>query len=198
MMVERWEGEREASGRLWLVNSSDLQLPPPITASETWRLVASCLGLTSQASAVLSGTGKRERNCSHIFPSPKWRNDFTTAVRTAQSFPARTKNLSSANPSHLAFAFHPSQGCKSAVNETINCHSRLHRFGVLLLLLLAIRRENVKHAAFQVQRSFLTLETAVERYSSHLMVLKYHTGLHQLVALGSLQLCYQPSQAVLS
>ena len=44
-----------------LVNSSDLQLPPPITASETWRPVASCRGLISQASAVPSGTRQRER-----------------------------------------------------------------------------------------------------------------------------------------
>lgn len=58
---EEMEGVDRRLAAFKLVNSSDLQLPPPITASETWRLAASCRGLISQVSAVPSGTRERER-----------------------------------------------------------------------------------------------------------------------------------------
>ena len=67
---------------------------PPITASETWCLVASCHAPTSQVSGMLSVT--RERMYSHIRLITYYPSD--DVVRTATSFPdqnpAWRKNIS--------------------------------------------------------------------------------------------------------
>lgn len=63
----RW---RESSGHLWLVTGSDRWLAPPVTASETWLLAASCRARTSRASEELSAT---ETQVSSPFPAYWWR-----------------------------------------------------------------------------------------------------------------------------
>lgn len=100
------EGYTEASGCLSLVNSSEWWHPPPITAFETWRLVAACRALTSQASAVLSGTResvREESHQAHIFAAASGGmtlhcSQNCTIIEKTHS--TKQKPLPSANPLH--------------------------------------------------------------------------------------------------
>lgn len=100
------EGYTEASGCLSLVNSSEWWHPPPITAFETWRLVAACRALTSQASAVLSGTResvREESHQAHIFAAASGGmtlhcSQNCTIIEKTHS--TKQKLLPSANPLH--------------------------------------------------------------------------------------------------